>query len=160
MATSSKDVVSEGVRLAEAAALRALVEKSEYDQASLAKASGVGSKAFLWQLLRGVRPLNLEAACLLAGKLGVPLDSFTPRLAGAVRNASKLVVQPAPEPPSSPKVAESLSAYAVQKSPGIWPFSSVTPRQWELLGVRQKAMIEGYARGLVDAVGLGDNNRE
>lgn len=58
MATSKKDVVPESVRKAEGSALRELVDASQFNQVTVAQASGVGSKAFVWQLMQGLRPLN------------------------------------------------------------------------------------------------------
>lgn len=145
MATSTKEVVPEKVRADEGEALRKLIEKSPFNQATLAKESGVGSKAFVAQLTKGVRPLNLKAACQLAMKLGVKLDDFTPRLAAVVRQAYPLIRHD----------EATAAAYAVmEKQPppfvptSSWPFLTVPPAMYERISPEARRELEAIARGM------------
>ena len=91
MATSTKDPVPEAVRKAEGDALRRLFEQAKMSQPQVAERSGVGSKAFVSQLLTGHRPLNIEQATKIAEVIGRKIDEFSPRLANQIRAAAALV---------------------------------------------------------------------
>lgn len=139
--SGTKEVVPDRIRQAEATALQQIIDASAMLKKEVIAKSKIGNASYLTQLLNGDRPLNLVAACQLATALGVKLDDFTPRLAQAVREASKLLSDNALES----RVAEPIAAYRV----GSWPFDSVTPEEFANVSPMGRAELEGIARGMV-----------
>lgn len=153
MAESTKELVPDTVRVAEGEALRKLIEESQFNQQTLATTSGVGSKGFLWQVVSGRRPLNLEVATRLAKTLKVRIDAFSPRLADIVREASTLVL------PSSylrerngdsianaPIPINRVSDTASTRSQ--WPFTQLTPAEWAAISPASRAEVESIVKGM------------
>lgn len=82
-------------QLTECAALKKLfVEKSQLSQREFAAKYQVGTSGFVWQLLNGRRPLNLEVAVKFAKALQVDISSFSPRLAKKQSQVSISNIQP------------------------------------------------------------------
>ncbi len=153
MAESTKELVPDTVRIAEGEALRKLIEESEFNQQTLASTSGVGSKGFLWQVVSGRRPLNLEVATRLAKTLKVRIDVFSPRLADVVREAATLVL-PASylRERNGDSVANApipISRAAEASGPrSQWPFTQLTPAEWAAISPGSRAEVESIVKGM------------
>ena len=158
MAESTKEVVPDSVRTAEGDALRRLIDARGVSQQTLATTSGIGSKGFLWQVVSGHRPLNLDAAAKLAKALQVKIDDFSPRIADVVRETSALVVPAAylREPngdaiidvPAPPHVARAPIPLGRGAQRDSWPFSSVTPTEFETISPESRAELDAIVRGM------------
>ena len=153
MAESTKEVVPDHIRTSEGEALRRLIDASEFSQQTLAAAAGVGSKGFLWQIVSGHRPLNLEAAAKLAKALKVKIDAFSPRLADVVRETSSLVLPASylrePNGDSHANAPIPISRATEAPAPrSAWPFSSVTPAEYATISPESRAEIDAIVRGM------------
>lgn len=164
MATSTKDPVPDAVRKSEGDALRRLIEQAKLTQPEVAQRSGVGSKAYISQLLTGHRPLNIEQASKIAEVIGRKVDEFSPRLASAIRSAAGQIIlldeahsthkRPetqsllAKEPRSDEDVARMIAASAAPTAIGRWPFERLTPEQYMQISPEGRAELETLARGM------------
>jgi len=140
--SGTKEVVPDRVRQSEAAALQRIIDASNLLKKDVIAKSKIGNPSYLTQLLNGDRPLNLTTACQLAAALGVKLDELSPRLAQTVREAGYLLEQGVT---SVPIVREPEPAYRVSD----WPFSSITPAEFQQISPMGRAELEGIARGMV-----------
>lgn len=159
MSESTKEVVPDSVRTAEGEALRRLMDARGLSQQTLAATSGIGSKGFLWQVVSGHRPLNLDAAAKLAKTLKVKIDDFSPRIADVVRETSALV-NPAAylREPSGDAIPTAPAPQHVAQAPipisrgfsqrDTWPFTSLTPAEYEMISPESRAEIDAIVRGM------------
>lgn len=86
-----RELVDPATRLAESTALRDLFDTlTEATQTDFGATYGIGTQGAVWQFLRNKRPLNMKAAIGFAKGLGVPIRSFSPRLADLADLASSL----------------------------------------------------------------------
>lgn len=76
-------------QLDESAALKRLFsEKVSISQREFASRYQIGTSGFLWQLLNGRRPLNLDVAIKFSNALGVDIAEFSTRLSNKQREIS------------------------------------------------------------------------
>lgn len=166
MATSTKDPVPEAVRKAEGDALRRLFEQAKMSQPQVAERSGVGSKAFVSQLLTGHRPLNIEQATKIAEVIGRKIDEFSPRLANQIRAAAALVdmLVLTGDTVAVPvtKSTISIDRTGIHHTPEVenkivvmngnasstWPFQRLTPEQYKQISPEGRTELETLARGM------------
>lgn len=85
-----------------------------------AKDSGIGTPAYLTQLMSGHRPLNVEVAVKIASALSVPIDRFSPRIAQIVRAAASCV--------SAAGNGISTPTVLIAREPA----ASIRPKEWPL----------------------------
>lgn len=82
-------------QLNECAALKKLfTEKAQMSQREFAAKYQVGTAGFVWQLLNGRRPLNLEVAVKFAKALQINISEFSPRLAQKQSQVSLSNIRP------------------------------------------------------------------
>lgn len=87
--SDTKKTVPASVREEEGAKIRALLnELPRGEIGKFAKEQGIGTAAYLTQLMTGQRPLNIDVAVKIARGLRIPIDRFSPRIAGLVRAAA------------------------------------------------------------------------
>jgi transcriptional regulator with XRE-family HTH domain len=152
MATTTKEPVPDQVRQQEGAALRLIIKNSDSSQEQLAAQTGIGTKAYLSQLLSGHRPLNIEVATRLAKALGTGIEAFSPRLALLVREAFAYVSS-APGATSpvnihSADIREARPTYWQNPATDAWPFDTITPHQFHQISPHGRMEIEAIARGM------------
>lgn len=68
----------------------------------------IGTQGMVWQYLNGKRSLGVVAAERFARGLGVPIESFSPRLASIVRRAALVTGNVAPPEPSKADLANAI----------------------------------------------------
>lgn len=100
-ANERSDVIDPEIRAKESIALRALWDAYQADKAAmpLSQAAfgaqyGIGVQGMVWQYLNNQRPLHLPVAIAFAKGLGVPIRSFSPRLADLAATAVQLNQEP------------------------------------------------------------------
>ncbi len=76
-------------QLEDAARLKELFkEKSRLNQTEFGARYEIGNQGYVWQLMNGRRPLNIDTARKFADGLGCSIDEISPTLAGRVAEAS------------------------------------------------------------------------
>lgn len=142
--------VPKSVREAEAKALKAVYDaKKPPHQGDFAKAFGLGTGSMVYQYTTNHRPLNLDIATKFARGLGVPIDSFSPRLAALAlqaRDASR--AQMGPVAPPIPLVARERAA------PPKWPFSRIDQRLVAALSAAEIRDLEAAMVGAAAQLGI------
>lgn len=138
MVESKKDTVPLHVRETEGRLLRAAIDQSGFNQSDFASRSGIGSKAYLTQLMSGVRPINLKAACQIAALLKIEIDYFSPRIAELIRSAIPLVKSANTHNP----------AQGMLGLPEQWPLGDVSPADFAQISEQGKREIIAFARGM------------
>lgn len=84
----------------DAARLKELFDsKAQFAQEEFGRRFEVGTQGMVWQYLNARRALNVKAASAFAKALGVPVDSFSPRLADEIRLAASHVADAIPAVP-------------------------------------------------------------
>lgn len=73
--------------------------KAQFSQEEFGRRFEVGTQGVVWQYLNARRALNIKAASAFAKGLGVPVDSFSPRLADEIRLAASHVADAIPAVP-------------------------------------------------------------
>src|SRR5690606_38620638 len=72
--------------------------RARLNQTEFGARYGIGTQGMVWQYLSGRRPLNIKAAESFSRGLGIPIDEFSPTIAGQIRNAAECVKGLAPWP--------------------------------------------------------------
>ena len=98
MATKS---VPKEIKEAEASALKSLFDDRTRDakisQETFGAVNEIGTQGMVWQYLNGRAPLNLRVALKFSQGLGVPVSSFSPRLAAELAAAGEnIAAEPRP----------------------------------------------------------------
>lgn len=119
--SDTKKTVPAAVREEEGSRIRALVDQlAGGAMGKFAKDSGIGTPAYLTQLMSGHRPLNVEVAVKIASALSVPIDRFSPRIAQIVRAAASCV--------SAAGNGISTPTVLIAREPA----ASIRPKEWPL----------------------------
>lgn len=148
-----KDALTHSAMQAEGKALRELIESCGYGIKNAAIAAGIGTAAYLSQILNAVRPLNLDVAVSISRLLNVPIDRFSPRLANVARIAARHIDAGANDASGHStgvehhkhKVQEPAFQFVAE-----WPFeSSVDAIRWSRLRPEHKRMIIDFVAARV-----------
>lgn len=123
--------------LAEARALKAIWDSKPHEtQAVFGDVYEIGGQSAVGQFLRGEAPLSMKAAAGFSKGLGVPISSFSGRLAA---EAEKLTAA------ATPSITQ-------LKDHASWPFKNVTPLQYRnFLTDANREAIESMVMQLVKA---------
>lgn len=100
------------------------------------------SRAMLWQIANGSKPLSLDYAIAIATAVGVPLDALSARLAAVVRAAARTLKKP-PTDAVPLGTAEHLPRPYAAPGPSA-PFPSIPIAKWMALDQQQRELIEGW----------------
>lgn len=104
------------------------------NRAAFARENSVpGGQAMIYQHIRSLRPIGLDAAVAYAKGFKVDLSRISPTLSGKVRD----VLLPDGAVPSVPERNTK------------WPFRDISEEQWLAISSDDRARVEGYARAFL-----------
>jgi len=150
MATSTKESIPDAIRTREGQELQRLLKARNITHQQVADSSGIGTKAYISQIVNGIRPLNIDSASRLARSIGARIDDFSPRLADMVREAHAHVIKNNTAVLSVATMANEADTQPLDFSGGArrWPFVHITPSEYMLISPEGRAELEAIARGM------------